>query len=323
VKALKYYFILVLITVFIVGCYDSYPVKSSMQISQVWTKVYDTTGSFRSFTKSGQYIFAGLEEGYNYYGGVYLSTNNGINWKKVSKGITYENVIELAASGSYLFAGSFSGLFRSSDSGNNWTAINNGITNQSIRKLYVSGNNIFAGTADGIFLSSDNGDNWSPVNEGLTEKYVTSLAGYGTYLFAGNYLGMFRSSNNGGSWTKINDVRIKSIRDIAISDTNIFVSVTGEGIFKSSDNGTNWIALNNNLTSMDIEKITFYGKNIFAGSGDWGVELSTNYGERWTVISSGIDYWYEIASLIVTDDYIFAGTNNGTIYRRPLTDLVK
>lgn len=52
------------------------------------------------FVANGTNLFAATEGG-----GVYLSTNNGSNWTDVSSGLTNLNMLRLAISGSYLFAG--------------------------------------------------------------------------------------------------------------------------------------------------------------------------------------------------------------------------
>src|ERR1035438_3323604 len=84
---------------------------------------------------SSGYIFAGT-----YYGGVFLSTNNGTSW----------------------------------------TAVNNGLTGSglTVNALAVSGTNIFAGTNSGVYLSTNNGSNWTQINNGYskTSPYVLSLA---------------------------------------------------------------------------------------------------------------------------------------------------
>ena len=56
------------------------------------------------------------------------------------------------------------GIFLSTDNGLNWTEVNNGLDGKEVRSFAISGNKIFAGTRSGLFTSSDNGANWTAVN---------------------------------------------------------------------------------------------------------------------------------------------------------------
>ena len=95
---------------------------------------------------SSGYIFAGT-----YYGGVFLSTNNGTSWTAVNNGLTGGGltVNALAVSGTNLFAGTNSGVYLSTNNGTNWTQVSNGLTNNYVMTLSVSGTNLFAGTYGG------------------------------------------------------------------------------------------------------------------------------------------------------------------------------
>lgn len=132
-------------------------------------------------------IFAGTA------GGVFLSTDNGVNWAPLNNGLTQLEVRALTVKGSDLFAGTWGGgVFRSSNNGSSWTPANAGLTNMVVLSFAVSGEKIFAGTwRNGVFLSTDNGDNWSTVNTGLTDspsdffESITSLAVLDSNLYAG------------------------------------------------------------------------------------------------------------------------------------------
>jgi hypothetical protein len=118
--------------------------------------------------------------------GVFLSTNNGTNWTKVSSGPPIDvYASSLAAIDSNLFAGSSEGVFLTTDYGGSW----NSVLNYEVRNLAVIGTNIFA-AADagyespmGIFLSTDNGQSWSDVQ--APPKSIFSLAASETHLFTG------------------------------------------------------------------------------------------------------------------------------------------
>jgi hypothetical protein len=130
---------------------------------------------------NGTNIFAGA-----YYGGVFLSGDNGENWMERNSGLTSTKVTSLAFKGSCLFAGTGGqGIFRTTNNGSSWTAVNAGIDNKVIRTFAVTESKIFTGTDEGVFFSSDNGDLWSPVSNGLPSAIVSSLAICGTNILAG------------------------------------------------------------------------------------------------------------------------------------------
>jgi len=136
----------------------------------------------------GTNLFAGTFVYGTSAGGVFLSTDDGSNWTKVSTGLTNLNIWALAASNKNLFAGTYKGgIFLSTDNGTNWTAVNTGLTNTDIYCFAVSGTNLFAGThGSGVFLSTDNGTSWTQVNTGLPPNTVVySLGINGTNLLAG------------------------------------------------------------------------------------------------------------------------------------------
>ena len=75
---------------------------------------------FVALAASGNNIFAGT----NQYG-VYVSSNNGINWLQTA--LNNKAVDSLAVNGSTIFAGTTSGIYLSTNSGSSWTltALNN------------------------------------------------------------------------------------------------------------------------------------------------------------------------------------------------------
>jgi photosystem II stability/assembly factor-like uncharacterized protein len=84
------------------------------------------------------------------------------------------------------------GLFLSTNNGINWVAINLGLANQYVTSLAVSGNNIFAGTSSGgVFLTKDNGVSWSAFNSDLPRLDVFALAIYKNTIFAGTGGGLW------------------------------------------------------------------------------------------------------------------------------------
>lgn len=128
-------------------------------------------------------------------GGVFLSTNNGIQWTEVNTGITEPYVYSLTFCDSNIFAGTFGGhIFRSTNNGGNWTGVNTGLPGAPIRSLAVNGSNIFAGSEDGVFLSTDMGAYWTAVNTGLADYglIIYTFAISDSNIFTGTADGVWR-----------------------------------------------------------------------------------------------------------------------------------
>ena len=182
-----------------------------------WTEsnLSDTDG-VTSFAIIDTNLFAGTYSGRG--GGVFLSTDNGANWNRVSVGMPYAQVHALAVSGGNLFAGTRdSGILLSTDNGISWKAVSSDFIGVEIDAFAVSGTNIFAAVSPGgVYLSTNNGANWSNVSTGLTDTYISTLFMSGKYIFAGGYSGAWRRP--------LSDFGIADVKKSLQPDINIFLS---------------------------------------------------------------------------------------------------
>jgi len=279
-------------------------------------------GSVRSLLVSGANLFAGTENG-----GVFLSTNNGTSWSVVNTGLTNTDVRALVVSGTNLFAGTYGGgVFLSTNNGRGWTAVNNGLTLPHADVLTVSGTNLFA-TSLGyswVFLSTNNGTSWTRVSDVVGE--ITSFAVSGSNFFAGAILiggGVYRSTDNGASWTVVNTgLSNQNVVSLSVSQRNLFAGTWGSGVFLSTNNGTSWSAANSGLPlNASVWSFAFSGRSVFASTDSDGVFLSTNNGTDWTAVNTGLAGTI-VATLVVSDTYLFAGTYGGGVWRRPLSEMI-
>jgi hypothetical protein len=94
-------------------------------------------GNVHSMATIGENVVAGV-----YAAGMFLSTNNGADWRSVTRDITPNTFL---VSDDKLFAGG-SGVYVSVDSGFTWKIAGAGaINNCNVRALALSGSNLFAG----------------------------------------------------------------------------------------------------------------------------------------------------------------------------------
>ena len=69
-----------------------------------------------------------------------------------------------------------------------------------------------------------------------------------------------------------------------------------------------------------VYSLAVSGTDLFAGTSDGGVFLSTDGGTSWTAASTGLMNTY-VFSLAVSGSSLFAGTYGGGVWRRPLSEM--
>jgi photosystem II stability/assembly factor-like uncharacterized protein len=311
----------------------------STGISQAqWTSTnfFPNSKNVYNFAFSGDNFFAGTDSG------VFLSTNNGMDWSLVNNGLPAQPcVYALASIGDNIYSGTKAGVFLSTNNGTNWTNI--GLTNYSVYLVAVKGNNIFAATGSyGLFRSTDNGTNWTPINNGLIANYVNCLTVSGDSLFTSvfgyynwsAYGDAYISTNNGDNWTPLYAIGRSGldVTAIAMIDSSLFLGIQpyyevgflripgGVYILHNTIYGRVWDGIFKDLTIGSVFSFAASGTNLFAGT-NTGVFLSLNNGSNLVSVNTGMMGAFSIYSLVVNGNYIFAGTNGAGIWRRPLSEL--
>jgi photosystem II stability/assembly factor-like uncharacterized protein len=279
--------------------------------------------SISSLAASGTNIYAGtLGEG------IYLSTNNGLNWTSVNNGLTGLSVYSLAVSGSNIFAGTNnSGVFRSTNNGLNWTSANTGIIG-NIYTFAVSGSDIYAGGNGGVYLSVNNGGSWTQLPNGLPLNFsATALAISGSNIFAGEnttgFGGIYRSTNGGTNWTVANSgLGTGSVHCLGATGINIFAG-TSSGVYVSSNSGNNWSAANNGLPGLlYINTFGVSGTNVFTGTNPLGgLYATTNGGANWLDKNQGFSGPQYVYSILIANGYIFAAKYH-SVWRRSYSEVI-
>lgn len=183
---------------------------------------------------SGNNVFAGLKWWSYDSGGVYKSTNYGLNWTRTLYG---PEIHALAINNNYLYAGAGGGanlvvgVFKSTDSGSTW--IQTPFANTTVNSLAINGNYIFAGTSSmGIYSSTNNGFNWTQT--ALNYGTIGSLLINSNNIFAGGTIsggGFYVSTDNGLSWVN-KSAGINIVTSLSISNNYFFVGTDGGGVLR-------------------------------------------------------------------------------------------
>jgi hypothetical protein len=274
-----------------------------------------------SFAKLGTKLYAGC----NYTdpngppGGIYLSTNNGINWSY--SGLSYFGgapVNTITVNDSNIFAGTDNTLERSSNGGQNWSAVLSG--NKIKSSAYLSPY-ILAGTnGNGVYRSSNNGAYWPTPT--LTSRIVNTLVVIGTRIYAGtNGYGVYYSTNSGLSWTQtsLNTQNVLTIIDNG-DGTIIYAGTETNGVYRTNNNGVNWVQTS--LNNKTVNSLASYLGCIIAGTNGYGVYSTSNFGATWGQRNEGLGDFQTVHALIQKEEYIFAGIAGKYVWRRSGEELM-
>ncbi len=283
----------------------------SIPLNSQWVQVANGILNYElinCFTKNGNYLFSGTAPG------VYVSTNNGLNWTATT--LFNGTILAITSSNNYIYATGSSGFVNiSSNNGASWT--NYGPSLRIPLSIAVSGNTLITGTHTfGVYISTNNGINWTQTS--LNNKTVYSVAIIGNNLFAGldSYEGVYKSTNYGATWfqTALNN---RTVLTLAVKSDTIYAG--SDALLYSTNLGNNWIQTT--FSNNGIYSIIFSGDNIFVGAG-FGFYLSTNNGVSWLQRNEGFGNNNAISSLITLNNYIFAGKPGESIWRRPISEVV-
>lgn len=276
----------------------------------------------QSFATDSQFLFAGTSAG------VFRTSDEGASWTLVESGMPrFQEVFSLAVAGDNLFAATSNRtIFRSTNDGLSWTDIG---SPAGKTKLATYGTNLYAG-GYGIFRSTDYGTSWTGAGSGFPGE-VMALGCSDPYIFAGTWgWGAFRSTDYGTNWSQITfGPQDASFDCIATVGSAVFMGTRGNYLYYSSDNGATWDLRYSGLTNIgpdrpEIVSLASCGIDIFAGL-PFGVFVSTNGGQRWSMWNSGLEAVYQnssfIQALVSEHGYVFAAVGNRGVWRRPLSEV--
>ena len=294
--------------------------------------------------------------GTNYRTGIYKSTDGGTSWVSTNRGFTNCGINAMAVTGNLLFAATnFEGVHLSEDYGDSWVLLapqlpvgsfatvsaqdnyviagnkdslflstDSGLSFESMLKdsvggSAISGSNFFEGGSGGINRSTDYGATWSQVST-IPAK---SFAFPGNNIIAGGRNVILSSSDNGASWTPVKSGSFGWVIAIVVLDSGIFAattgSINGDGILKSTDLGVTWNQSNNGLGSGYMNTLVKYGDTLYTISND--IYYSTDYGRNWFSCGANLT-GHNPQQLAVLPPYMFSGTYDLSVWRRPLSELV-
>ncbi len=230
---------------------------------------------------------------------------------------------------------------------NAWTPIGpwgGHVRSLAMSPAYATDGTVLAATDQGMFLSYDGGASWHAASPGLPRGSPWTVAVSPNYaddgtVFAGTVEGLFRSTDGGNSWAACNTgLRARHVRAIAFSpnyalDGTLFVGMAKSwygrwgdaGVYRSTNYGQSWVwcrgvpGSHSDLRALAISPNFATDQTVYAGSYGPGIFRSTDGGNTWSAVNSGLPY-VAVSALAISPDFehdatIYVGLYDIGVYR--------
>lgn len=263
---------------------------------------------YHSMVRVGDDLYAGTAIG------IFRSSDDGFHWTDVSYNLSGSGFIELAASGTTIFAivgtGGVYAVCSMDVSGTAWNNLYS-LSGAGL-SLAASGSTVLVGTTNGALRSTNNGQDWG--SAGLAAEEVNALMFTGTDVFAGTASsGLYRSADNGTTWSPVPTgiPADANVQCLVADGTTLYAGTLIEGLFTSSDGGDQWVKAR---TQLRIEALAGSGTELFAASHAGGVHHSGDGGSSWATMSNGLPGNYAVSGFDIGNGRIYAAVPGGIYY---------
>ena len=265
-----------------------------------------TNKVIRAFTHIGNSLFVGTLDGIyisNDGGANWIAHNDGLSSKSIWCLIANNNIL-------YAGTNIGGGVFRSTNNGLNWTDISTTETKfyqRGVSAMIEYKGSIIVGTfhdieTGGIYRLKDNEQSWEKLT---TVKYVKSFAKTNDELFAGtwNSTGIISTTDNGVTWkTKNNGLNVSDVYGLYFINDNLYAGTHLGGSYLSTNNGTSWTSIKQNITNSTAICFAQVDSSLYVGTdgGIWrkdpnlkrNISLSSNPIDGGIVSGGGtFDFW--------------------------------
>jgi photosystem II stability/assembly factor-like uncharacterized protein len=262
------------------------------------------------------------------YRGIYKSTDFGVNWIQSNAGYDtsyYVNSFASNSAGEIFISSSGNGPFKSTDNGNNWVSITGDLSLPYTSDIdFTSNGDLYLTVIQQLYKSTNGGTNWINIT-----TMFNGFAFQNAYVDNNNNVwattinsGIIKSSDAGASWINYTSGLTSTLINSFFADAsgNLYAVIPGKGFYSSTDNGNTW----NKITIVNYEEDTYIKTAQKIPSGGVivyniynGMKTSTDL-ITWNPFNTGLTSQL-IQELAVSNDYFFAASSNGKIFRSPRT----
>lgn len=235
--------------------------------------------------------------------GLYRSTNGGVTFTQVDTG-SYSRLAMSSTNTLFALKDNGGGLFRSTDKGLNWSAAQTGITflpGETIATVAVlDAGHVAVATRYNVFISTNDGASWTQKSAGLvtndldaaTQRSLStsSTGDYWLTLTEFNSV-IYTSSDQGTTWVRkaaypqiFSSLIWKGTDIYAASPTNQYKAPSG--VLKSTDNGATFPQFQpKGLTDNVPVALEIYGRKLFSVVNK-SLYVSADFGQTTSAIAS-------------------------------------
>lgn len=272
--------------------------------------------SVGSIIASGDTAYCGTTNG------SYFTTDGGQIWMPISIPVIGTTVYTYSwkINGNTVYAGITNGGIYSSPLGQtNFNVFGTGyLTNNLAWELATDGNYLFAATSEGVYACPVTGGAWLQQNANITRARTRLAYADNQVIFAGSgaFTGLYRSLNGGTTWTLTSLQNQFRLFGRGLRYHNRIILPSNTGLHFTDDLGQTFSSPA--LPPIPNYDVKIYGGTLIACGGN-NVLQSSDSGNTWTVMGSGIPAQLTVYCLHVYGSKILAGTNNGVYRYDPLT----
>lgn len=262
------------------------------------------------------------------YRDLYRTDDQGNHWQTISVPQSVRWLTSIAVNNNVLLASMTypawppenAGIYSSSDFGTNWQLASNLTYWDDPYRLYSYQNELYAWENQFLYVSTDQGVHWNDI--GYPSQYcnnVNAVYRYDNKLFVGTCNQLLVSTDGGNNYSEVTNGLPENFDVFSLNGEGDFILAYGSyRFFVSLDGGNEW----SEITSWNPNKYCYamkvYDGNIILSSDD-GLYLSSNTGHSFVHLPAIRNV--AISNLIISGEYLFAGTQNNGVWKRKLSEL--